>query len=76
MKKSVKTAAAVAAVIVLAVVAPALTLCVIFPNRYAQEIAAAADEFDLSRSLVKSVVWTESRFDKNATSPKGAKGLM
>ncbi|MDE6293595.1 MAG: lytic transglycosylase domain-containing protein, partial [Clostridiales bacterium] len=38
--------------------------------------AEAADEFGLSRSLVKSVVWAESRFDPKATSNKGAKGLM
>ena len=73
MKKPVIAAVTVfAAVIIL----PALALCIIFPNKYAEEIAEAADEFGLSRALVKSVVWAESGFDPKATSHKGAKGLM
>ncbi|MDE6029285.1 MAG: lytic transglycosylase domain-containing protein [Clostridiales bacterium] len=77
MKKSVKllasaiTAAAFALIVVFAV-----TVCVVFPNKYVDKLCAAADEFGLSRSLVKSVVWAESRFDEKATSRKGAKGLM
>lgn len=56
--------------------AAAIALCAIFPNKYAAELNAAADEFGLDRTLVRSVVWTESRFDRYATSGKGAKGLM
>lgn len=59
-----------------AVVVPAVALCVIFPNKYTDNVCAAADEFGLSRTLVKSVVWAESRFDRKATSAKGARGLM
>ncbi len=54
----------------------AFALCIIFPNKYADRVNAAADEFGLSRSLVRSVVWAESRFDARATSDKGAVGLM
>ena len=77
MKKYAKYSLAVVTVLMLVViVVPAVTLCIIFPNKYAAEIGEAADEFGLSRSLVKSVVWAESRFDRKATSRKGAKGLM
>ena len=54
----------------------AVAVCIIFPNKYASEVNAAADEFGLDRTLVRSVVWAESKFDPNATSKKGAKGLM
>lgn len=77
MKRSVKVAATIATAIVFAaVVIPAVAICVIFPNKYTDKVCAAADEFGLSRTLVKSVVWAESRFDPKATSRKGAKGLM
>ncbi|MDE6201626.1 MAG: lytic transglycosylase domain-containing protein [Clostridiales bacterium] len=77
MKKSVKYAAtAVTAAVFAFVTISAVALCVIFPNKYTDKVCAAADEFGLSRPLVKSVVWAESRFDTKATSHKGAKGLM
>ena len=57
-------------------VAAALTLCFVFPNKYANELNTAADEFGLDRGLVRSVVWAESKFDRKATSDKGAVGLM
>ena len=77
MKKTLRYAAtAVIAAAFAFILIFATTLCVIFPNKYVDKVCAAADEFGLSRPLVKSVVWAESRFDKNATSHKGAKGLM
>ncbi len=77
MKKYVKYAATAIIATVFAFISIfAITLCVIFPNKYVDKVCAAADEFGLSRPLVKSVIWAESRFDKNATSRKGAKGLM
>lgn len=54
----------------------ALFLCVIFPNKYGNEIAIAAEQFGLDEALVRAVVLVESRYDKNAVSVKGAKGLM
>lgn len=54
----------------------ATSICYFFPNRYADEIKRAADEFNLPVPLVKSVVWAESRFNKDAVSKVGACGLM
>lgn len=39
-------------------------------------IKAAAEKYDLSEALIKSVIQAESGFRKNAVSPAGAKGLM
>lgn len=77
MKKNVMrvVTAAVATLAAFTVIA-AVAICIVFPNKYASAVNAAADEFGLDRSLVRSVVWAESKFDPNATSPKGAKGLM
>lgn len=66
----------VAGAVAAAAVIAAVTLCIVFPNKYACELNAAADEFDLSPALVRSVVWAESKYDKNAVSDKGAGGLM
>ncbi len=57
-------------------VAAAVTLCAVFPNKYAGLVNQTADEFDLPRPLVRAVVWAESRFDPEAVSSKGALGLM
>lgn len=75
MKKR-KVITAIAAAVSAAVAAAAVALCVVFPNKYAAAVAAAADEFGLDRALVKSVVWAESKFDSDATSRSGACGLM
>ncbi len=48
----------------------------IFPIKYENVIEKYAKEFDLEKSLVFAVINAESRFDENAVSPKGAKGLM
>lgn len=57
-------------------VAIAVAICIVFPNKYASSIDAAADEFGLDRALVRSVVWAESKFKSDAVSDKGATGLM
>ena len=75
-KKALRILTAVAVFLTAAVIITALAVCMIFPNKYASELNAAADEFGLSRALIKSVVWAESGFDRKATSVKGAKGLM
>ena len=49
---------------------------VYFPVKYKEEIVYAANEYDLEPSLVFAIVKTESGFDKNAISKKGAMGLM
>ena len=48
----------------------------IFPKKYQQEINYFCQQYELSPSLVYAVIFTESRFDKNAISSKDAKGLM
>ncbi len=58
------------------VIIAAVSLCTVFPNKYAEPLNAAADEFGLDRALVRSVVWAESKFDRRAQSDKGAMGLM
>lgn len=63
---------AVAAIVMTAAVA----LCAVFPNKYANAVNAAADEFRLDRALVRSVIWAESGYDARAVSEKGASGLM
>lgn len=62
--------------ITLAAVISAITICAVFPNKYARELNDAAEEFNLDSSLVRAVVWAESGYDKNALSSKGAVGLM
>ena len=47
-----------------------------YPLKYKDEIIAYADYYGLDRALIFSVVKTESGFDKNAVSDRGAKGLM
>lgn len=45
------------------------------PPRYAVKIAELAARFDLSPALLEAVVWQESRWNENAVSPVGARGL-
>ncbi|MCM1367969.1 MAG: lytic transglycosylase domain-containing protein [Roseburia sp.] len=72
-----KKAASICALALAAVaVSAAIAICAVFPNKYADSVNAAADEFGLDRALVRSVVWAESKFDAAAQSGKGAVGLM
>ncbi len=48
----------------------------VFPNRYEDFVKAYAREFGVSESLVKAVIWCESRFRPNAVSSADACGLM
>ncbi len=45
------------------------------PPRYAVKIAELSQRFDLSPALLEAVVWQESRWNENAVSPVGARGL-
>ncbi len=75
MRKS-RILTGLAAGIACVAVAAAVAVCIVFPNKYADKIDAAADEFGLDRALVRSVVWAESKFKSDAVSDKGATGLM
>jgi soluble lytic murein transglycosylase-like protein len=45
------------------------------PARYAAKIQELSRRFDLSPSLLEALVWQESRWQENAVSPVGARGL-
>ncbi len=47
-----------------------------YPVKYKEEIISSADTYGLERKTVFAMVKTESGFNKNAESNKGAKGLM
>lgn len=49
---------------------------VVFPLRYKKEIIKYSAEYSLDGGLVASVIFVESRFNKNAKSSSGACGLM
>lgn len=48
----------------------------LYPRPFADEVAAAAHEFDLDPSLIESVMRQESLFRVDAESSAGARGLM
>jgi len=45
------------------------------PDIYAAKVAELSARFDLSPALIEAVVWQESRWQANARSPVGARGL-
>ncbi len=45
-------------------------------NVYDELIAKVCGEYDVDVNLVKALIFVESRFNRRATSPKGAMGLM
>lgn len=50
--------------------------CLIYPLKYESEITNAAAKYDVSPSLIASLINAESSFNKNKISKKGAIGLM
>lgn len=77
MEKRIKRILKIAALSAAGVIATAaFAVCAVFPNKYAHELNSAADEFGLDRTLVRAVVWTESKYNAAAVSQKGAMGLM
>lgn len=47
-----------------------------YPLKYVGVIKNEAEEYGLDESLVSAIIFTESKFKKNAFSNKGAVGLM
>lgn len=45
------------------------------PPQYAAKVQELAARFDLSPTLIEALVWQESRWQANARSPVGARGL-
>ncbi len=58
------------------IILPVIAIDVVFPVKYADEIKKYCDEYDVERSTVFSVIWTESKFRPAAVSGAGARGLM
>lgn len=48
----------------------------VYPLRYEQEIIDAGEKYGLEPQLISAVIFAESKFDANATSSVGARGLM
>jgi len=48
----------------------------IYPLKYKDEIKKYSQQFGLNPNFVAAVIYTESHFNPNATSPVGARGLM
>lgn len=48
----------------------------VYPFHYRDTITAEAHKNELEPLLVAAVIWVESRFNAEAQSPKGARGLM
>ena len=48
----------------------------VYPLEYKNEILSSATEFGLERNFITAVIFTESRFNKDAVSRVGARGLM
>ncbi len=64
------------AVPVLLQAVPEVVWRVTHPLEYEAEIRASAEEFGVEPTLVAAVIRTESRFDPEVVSPRGAYGLM
>ncbi len=57
----------------------AIAICgffVLFPQKYKNEINLYAKQYNLSPTLIASVINAESKYDANAVSSAGAMGLM
>ena len=48
----------------------------LYPDNYKAEVDKYSRKYDVSAELVYAVIRAESKFDKDAVSEKGAKGLM
>lgn len=48
----------------------------LYPLDYEREINLYADQYNLDPNLIAAVIYVESRFNPEAVSPKGARGLM
>lgn len=47
-----------------------------YPIKYKIEINAVSQQYQIDKDLIYAVVWTESKFKKDAKSSAGAVGLM
>lgn len=76
-KKAVKALAIAAVLLILAYLGTyKLWQKAAYPKKYQQQVAAAANSYGIDENLLYAVIRTESGFNKDAVSKKGAKGLM
>lgn len=76
MPVKIRIIALIAAIVSFAASYTGLFVIVFFPVRYQPEIKRACTEYGLDESLVYAVILSESGFNKNARSYRGAVGLM
>ena len=48
----------------------------VYPKKYENLVSLMSSEYDVPEHIIYAVIRTESGFDENAVSPKGAVGLM
>lgn len=48
----------------------------LYPQKYSEYVSSAAEKYSFDERMIYAVIRTESRFDPNATSDVGARGLM
>ena len=51
-------------------------MCLFYPNNYKLQVSEYSRKYGVSSELVYGVIRAESKFQKDAVSEKGAKGLM
>ena len=52
------------------------TICIVYPLEHYELIEKYSEEYGLDPAMVCALIQAESGFNADATSPKGAKGLM
>ncbi|MGN1318399.1 MAG: lytic transglycosylase domain-containing protein [Lachnospirales bacterium] len=72
IKFLIKTAVLLAIAVVLLYIA----VCIYFPVKHLDIIEKYSEEYGLDRAFVCAIIKTESNFNENAESRKGARGLM
>lgn len=80
MKKTIKTAVIIVAVLCLSLLiygsAIAVQKIFIYPIKYKEQVLTVSKEYNLDPALIFAVIKTESGFNEKAVSVKGAVGLM
>lgn len=74
--KKIQSALVCLIILISLVVGTLRFLCFLYPNDYELTVKKYAKIYDVPEKIVFSVIKTESNYDKNALSKKGAVGLM
>lgn len=67
---------AFAAAVTGAIILAAILIHTVFPTKYVDTITQQAQKYNIDQTLIYAVIWTESKFDSDAQSAKGARGVM